>query len=278
MSHTIQDVHAREILDSRGNPTVEVDVSSDQRRPRSGGRAQRRQHRRSRGRRAARRRQETLSRQGRAQGRQERQRDDRSRGCSAMTPRPGRRRPAAARPGRHAEQGQTRRQRHPRRFAGGRPCGGGVGRVCRCTATSAAPTPSVLPVPLMNVINGGKHADNNVDFQEFMIMPIGAPTFREALRMGAEVFHHPEERAARPAPEHHRRRRRRLRPEPQEQRRGPGSAGPGRQESRLQARRAGRLRPRPGHDRAVTTRPRRRARRATASSRASRTASPARTR
>jgi enolase len=48
----------------------------------------------------------------------------------------------------------------------------------------------VLPVPLMNVINGGKHADNTLDFQEFMICPIGAPTFRDALRMGAEVFHH----------------------------------------------------------------------------------------
>lgn len=47
----------------------------------------------------------------------------------------------------------------------------------------------VLPVPMMNILNGGKHADNNIDFQEFMIMPIGAPTFREALRMGAEVFH-----------------------------------------------------------------------------------------
>jgi enolase len=46
-----------------------------------------------------------------------------------------------------------------------------------------------LPVPMMNVLNGGKHADNNVDFQEFMIMPLGAPSFREALRMGAEVFH-----------------------------------------------------------------------------------------
>jgi enolase len=47
-----------------------------------------------------------------------------------------------------------------------------------------------LPVPMMNVLNGGKHADNNIDFQEFMIMPLGAPSFREALRMGAEVFHH----------------------------------------------------------------------------------------
>ncbi|HPF71734.1 MAG TPA: phosphopyruvate hydratase [Candidatus Krumholzibacteria bacterium] len=46
-----------------------------------------------------------------------------------------------------------------------------------------------LPVPMMNVLNGGAHADNNVDIQEFMIMPVGAPTFREALRYGAETFH-----------------------------------------------------------------------------------------
>jgi enolase len=47
---------------------------------------------------------------------------------------------------------------------------------------------NLLPVPLMNVVNGGAHADNNVDIQEFMIVPVGAPTFREALRWGAEVF------------------------------------------------------------------------------------------
>ena len=47
----------------------------------------------------------------------------------------------------------------------------------------------ILPVPMMNILNGGKHADNNVDFQEFMIMPIDAPSFAEALRMGAEIFH-----------------------------------------------------------------------------------------
>jgi enolase len=46
-----------------------------------------------------------------------------------------------------------------------------------------------LPVPMMNILNGGAHADNNVDIQEFMVMPIGAPNFREALRMGAEIFH-----------------------------------------------------------------------------------------
>jgi enolase len=46
-----------------------------------------------------------------------------------------------------------------------------------------------LPVPMMNIINGGVHADNPIDFQEFMILPVGAPTFKEGLRMGAEVFH-----------------------------------------------------------------------------------------
>ncbi len=46
-----------------------------------------------------------------------------------------------------------------------------------------------LPLPMMNLINGGAHADNSVDFQEFMVMPVGAPTFREALRYGAETFH-----------------------------------------------------------------------------------------
>ena len=47
-----------------------------------------------------------------------------------------------------------------------------------------------LPVPMMNILNGGEHADNNVDIQEFMIMPVGATSFKEGLRMGAEVYHH----------------------------------------------------------------------------------------
>src|SRR5579862_3967994 len=51
------------------------------------------------------------------------------------------------------------------------------------------PSARLLPVPMMNIINGGAHADNPIDFQEFMIMPLGAPTFSEALRMGVEVFH-----------------------------------------------------------------------------------------
>src|SRR5579883_217077 len=51
-------------------------------------------------------------------------------------------------------------------------------------------TPYLLPVPMMNIINGGAHADNNLDFQEFMILPVGSPTFSDALRAGTEIFHH----------------------------------------------------------------------------------------
>src|SRR5262249_24822913 len=50
-------------------------------------------------------------------------------------------------------------------------------------------TARLLPVPMMNILNGGAHADNNVDVQEFMVMPTGASSFREALRCGAEIFH-----------------------------------------------------------------------------------------
>src|SRR5205085_8371587 len=48
---------------------------------------------------------------------------------------------------------------------------------------------SVLPLPMMNILNGGAHADNAIDFQEFMIMPAGADSFSESLRMGTEIFH-----------------------------------------------------------------------------------------
>lgn len=70
--------------------------------------------------------------------------------------------------------------------------------IAKCAATSldlplyryiGGANAYVLPTPMMNIINGGAHADNNVDFQEFMIMPVSAPTFKEAIRMGAEVFH-----------------------------------------------------------------------------------------
>ena len=54
---------------------------------------------------------------------------------------------------------------------------------------NGTPGQYLMPVPMMNIINGGEHADNNVDIQEFMIQPVGAKNFREALRMGAEIFH-----------------------------------------------------------------------------------------
>ncbi|MFN8062014.1 MAG: phosphopyruvate hydratase [Vicinamibacterales bacterium] len=57
------------------------------------------------------------------------------------------------------------------------------------TAEGAAPRAASLPVPMMNILNGGAHADSNVDFQEFMVMPVGMPSFAEALRCGAEIFH-----------------------------------------------------------------------------------------
>ncbi len=60
----------------------------------------------------------------------------------------------------------------------------------------------VLPVPMMNVLNGGAHADNKVDFQEFMVVPCGAASFSECLRMGAEVFHALKGHAARARPRH----------------------------------------------------------------------------
>ena len=54
---------------------------------------------------------------------------------------------------------------------------------------NGTPGQYAMPVPMMNILNGGEHADNNVDIQEFMVQPVGAKTFREALRMGAEIFH-----------------------------------------------------------------------------------------
>ena len=70
------------------------------------------------------------------------------------------------------------------------PAGGGdaPGAIAGGTSGTAAEAPFVMPVPLMNLINGGAHADNRLDLQEFMIVPVGADSFREALRCGAEVF------------------------------------------------------------------------------------------
>ena len=72
----------------------------------------------------------------------------------------------------------------------------------------------VLPVPMMNIVNGGAHADNPIDFQEFMIMPVGAETFSEGLRMGVEVFQTLKKALQDAGPQHQCRRRGRLRAEP----------------------------------------------------------------
>ena len=110
---------------------------------------------------------------------------------------------------------------------------------CRSTAMSAARSARVLPVPMMNIINGGAHADNPIDFQEFMIMPVGAPTFAEAVRMGAEVFHTLKKAPQGCRPQHQCRRRGRLRAEPAERRGGA--------RFRHEVDRAGRLQARRGH-------------------------------
>ena len=88
-----------------------------------------------------------------------------------------RRSTGAARAGRHAEQVGARRQRHPRRLARGGARRRRRRRACRSTRTWAAPGARILPVPLMNVLNGGAHADNGLDFQEFMLVPAGAGSF-----------------------------------------------------------------------------------------------------
>ncbi|WP_106419492.1 phosphopyruvate hydratase [Salinicola tamaricis] len=65
----------------------------------------------------------------------------------------------------------------------------GVPLYAHITELYGQPGHYLMPVPMMNILNGGEHADNNVDIQEFMVQPVGAPNFREALRMGAEIFH-----------------------------------------------------------------------------------------
>ena len=126
----------------------------------------------------------------------------------------------------------------------------------------------VLPVPLMNIINGGVHADNPIDFQEFMIVPLGAPTFAEAVRMGAEVFHTLQEAAQGRRPQHQCRRRGRLRAEPASADGGARFRREGDREGRLPPGRGRRARPRsaprPSSSRTASTSTRARARRATA--------------
>ena len=184
----IEHVHARQIFDSRGNPTIEVDV-----RLASGawGRAAVPSGA-STGTREA-----LELRDGGAAfgGKGVRRAIENVNGeiAKAVTgldadDQRGRRR-GDDRPGRHRRQVSARRQRDPRRLDGRRSGGvRGRGRAA-CGATWAADEATLLPVPTMNVLNGGVHADNPVDFQEFMIAPVGAGSFAQAMQMGTEVYH-----------------------------------------------------------------------------------------
>ena len=173
---TITDVRGRQVLDSRGNPTVEVEVRLE-----SGahGRA--------------------IVPSGASTGVHEAV-ELRDGGCAwggkgvsqavanvngeladarprARRRRPGGPRPRDDRPRRLAEQGPARRERDPRRLARRREGGGRRGRRPALRATSAARRATTLPVPMMNVINGGAHASNSIDLQEFMVVPVGADSF-----------------------------------------------------------------------------------------------------
>ena len=248
-------VRALEVLDSRGNPTVEVEVRLEDG---ASGRAivpSGASTGTPRGARAARRRPEALRRQGRPAtrsptstarsrtrviGQLRRATSRASTGCSD-------------RPRRHAEQVASRRQRAARRLAGGGARRGGVARASRCTRTLGGDDANLLPLPLFNVLNGGKHATRSTDFQEFMLAPVGLPTFSEALRAGVRGLPGAEEAARRARPQHQRRRRGRLRAVAGQQRRGRRAAGRGDRGRRLPARRGRRPRPRPG-DAASSTR------------------------
>ena len=101
-----------------------------------------------------------------------------------------------------------------------------------------------LPVPMMNVINGGAHANNSLDLQEFMIIPVGVPSFREALRCGAEIFHTLKKLIDAKRHAHHGGRRGRFRAQPAQQRGGAAADHGGDRQGGLHAWHAGRDRPR----------------------------------
>ena len=239
----IERVHAREILDSRGFPTVEAMVTL------AGGAAG-----------------TAAVPSGASTGERE-----------AVELRDGD-------PGRYAGKGVTRAvaQRERRARAGAGRAGGGSGarRRASCSrstaprtrrklganallavslataraAAAARGTPlyralggeaaTLLPVPLMNVINGGRHADNNLDFQEFMIVPHGAPSFPEAMRQGVEVYHALKRPADTAHADHRGRRRGRLRARAREPRAGarPARGGDPRGGPRARTRRRARAR------------------------------------
>ena len=186
----IVDIHGRQILDSRGNPTVEVDVTLDDGTVgtaavpsgastgvheawelRDGDK-------------------KVFLGKGVTPGRRQHQREDRRRA--------GRRRRARTRSASTAMLANSTARRTRRSSARTRSSASRWPRPMRRPSTVGLPlyrylggsNARLLPAPMMNIINGGQHADNSVDVQEFMIFPLGFDTFSDALRCGAEIFHH----------------------------------------------------------------------------------------
>ena len=184
----IVDIHARQILDSRGNPTVEVDVTLEDG---SLGRAAVPSGASTGAHEAVELRDGDKSRWG---GKGVGKAVDAVNGAIAdVIDGHGRRGPGRDRLGddrarRDRQQGEARRQCDPRGQPGdGRAAADALGMpLYRYVGGVEA---NLLPVPMMNILNGGAHADNGIDFQEFMVMPVGAANFAEALRCGAEIFH-----------------------------------------------------------------------------------------
>ena len=148
------------------------------------------------------------------------------------------------RPGCHPQQGRPRAPTPSWPCRWRRPAPPPPPAACPCSATSAGRRPGCCPMPMLNVLNGGVHAANSVDIQEFMVVPAGLPTFREALRAGVEVYHALKKVLAKAWPGHQRRRRGRLRPRPGPQPRGPRGAGRGGAGRRVRAGPPGGVRPR----------------------------------
>ena len=216
-------VHGREILDSRGNPTVEVDVTLD---GGAFGRAAVPSGASTGEREALELRDGDKARYG-GKGVRKAVANVNGEIATAIVGREldaARARRGDDRARRHADQEPPRRQRAARRLDGGaarRSRGDTALPLYRHIGDArTATTAFTLPVPMMNILNGGAHADSSVDFQEFMVMPLGAPSFAEALRVGRgdlpRAARHPE--GARPVDR--RRRRRRLRAEPEVEPRG----------------------------------------------------------
>ena len=171
---------------------------------------------------SSRRRQGALPRQGRAQGRVAHQRGDRQVDHRPRSePASARRSDDRARRHRRPRAGWARTRSSPCRW---RRCGRMPRRsrlpLYRHIGSLYKTDRFTLPVPMMNILNGGAHADSSVDFQEFMVMPVGAPSFAEALRTGAEIFHALRGILKGAASVDRRRRRGRLRSQPEVEPRG----------------------------------------------------------